>query len=70
MGYHRLNDFVSLAPAGRHLLFRLVILGLLTIPANSGNAAAKWVQACMMLLWVLVFQFSVGPLAYCIVGEV
>lgn len=47
----------------------LLILGLLTIPAKS-HPAAKWAQASLMLVWYLIFALSVGPLAYCIVGEV
>jgi SP family general alpha glucoside:H+ symporter-like MFS transporter len=46
-----------------------VLLGILTIPARS-SSGAKWAQAVLMLLWVLLFDLSVGPLAYCIVGEV
>jgi SP family general alpha glucoside:H+ symporter-like MFS transporter len=46
-----------------------MILGILTIPAKT-HSAAKWVQAVLMLLWVFLFDLSVGPLAYCIVGEV
>jgi len=51
------------------LIHRLLILGILTIPAKH-SPAAKWAQAVLMLLWVLAFDLSVGPLAYCIVGEV
>ena len=47
----------------------LLILGLLTIPAKSAPGA-KWAQAVLMLLWVLFFDLSIGPLAYCVVGEV
>ncbi|RSH80785.1 hypothetical protein EHS25_007121 [Saitozyma podzolica] len=47
----------------------LVLLGILTIPART-SSGAKWAQAVLMLIWVLIFDLSVGPLAYCIVGEV
>jgi SP family general alpha glucoside:H+ symporter-like MFS transporter len=41
----------------------------MTVPAKT-SSGAKWAQAVLMLLWVLFFDLSVGPLAYCIVGEV
>lgn len=47
----------------------LLVLGLLTIPAKT-NSGAKWAQASLMLVWTLLFSLSVGPLAYCVVGEV
>lgn len=34
------------------------------------NDAGRWAQAVMMLLWFLIFQLSVGPIVYAIVGEV
>lgn len=51
------------------LTFSLLVLGLLTIPART-LPGAKWAQAVLMLLWVLFFDLSIGPLAYCVVGEV
>lgn len=45
------------------------MLGAMTVPAKT-SSGAKWAQAVLMLLWVLFFDLSVGPLAYCIVGEV
>ena len=48
---------------------RILVIGLLTIPANAGNGAAKWAQAGLMLLFVLVFDLGIGPLAYAVVGE-
>jgi hypothetical protein len=55
---------------GHHLtICSLVLLGILTIPART-SSGAKWAQAVLMLIWVLIFDLSVGPLAYCIVGEV
>lgn len=47
----------------------LLVLGVLTIPAKT-MPGAKWAQAVLMLLWVFVFDLSLGPLAYAIVGEV
>lgn len=47
----------------------LFIIGILAIPSERGNANAKWGQATMVLLWVFTYDFTVGPIAYCIVGE-
>lgn len=44
----------------------LFIIGCLTF---SDASAGKWVQAVLMMSWVLIFDLSIGPLAYCIVGE-
>lgn len=49
--------------------FSLLVLGILTIPAKT-LSGAKWAQAVLMLVWVLAFDLSIGPLAYAIVGEV
>lgn len=39
---------------------------MLTLAESQG---AQWAQAVMMLLWFLIFQLSVGPIVYAIVGE-
>jgi len=48
----------------------LLVIGILAVPSRNGVAGAKWGQATMVLLWVFTYDFTVGPLAYCIVGEV
>lgn len=45
------------------------IIGGLAIVSASGNGSAKWAQAGLTMLWVFVYDFTIGPLAYCIVGE-
>ncbi|RSH85786.1 hypothetical protein EHS25_003927 [Saitozyma podzolica] len=47
----------------------LFLVGLLTIPVRQGNSAAKWAQAALILVWIFVFNISVAPLVYVIVGE-
>lgn len=46
----------------------LFIVGGVAFPAET-NDNAKWVQATFIMLWVLVFDLTIGPMAYCIVGE-
>lgn len=68
------------------LICRLLIIGCLAVPSRAGNQNAKWGQSGIILLWVLIYDFTVGvslslssyregahapqPLAYAIVGEV
>ncbi|OWZ28479.1 MFS transporter, SP family, general alpha glucoside:H+ symporter [Cryptococcus neoformans Tu259-1] len=47
----------------------LFVVGGVSFPAQT-NSNAAWGQAAAILIWVLVYDFTVGPLAYCIVGEV
>jgi len=48
----------------------LLIVGGLAVPSAKGDANAKWGQAALILIWVFLYDFTVGPVAYCIVGEV
>lgn len=48
------------------LTMMLLIIGILTVSRANG---AKWAQGVLMMLWVFIFDLSIGPLAYCIVGE-
>ncbi|RSH95538.1 hypothetical protein EHS25_000630 [Saitozyma podzolica] len=45
------------------------IIGGLAIVSATGNLGAKWAQSTLTLIWVLTYDFTIGPLAYCIVGE-
>ncbi|WVQ69635.1 uncharacterized protein L199_007855 [Kwoniella botswanensis] len=47
----------------------LFVVGGISFPAET-NSNAAWGQAAAILIWVLVYDFSVGPIAYCVVGEV
>ncbi|BEI85680.1 hypothetical protein CcaverHIS002_0510810 [Cutaneotrichosporon cavernicola] len=51
------------------LFVLLMVIGGLAIPAVE-KPAARWVQAAFVMMWVFVYDFTVGPMAYCIVGEV
>ncbi len=51
------------------LALMMIIIGALAAPAKTSQAA-KWAQAIMLLLWVFVYDLSVGPIGYAIVGEV
>lgn len=46
----------------------LWILGAMYWPAEH-STGARWGQAVLMLLFIFVYDFTVGPLTYCIVGE-
>ncbi|WVQ65278.1 uncharacterized protein L199_003454 [Kwoniella botswanensis] len=45
------------------------ITGGLAVVALNGHGQAKWGQAALMLVWVMSYDMTIGPLAYCIVGE-
>lgn len=45
------------------------IIGGLAIASASGNPGARWGQAGLTMIWVFGYDFSVGPLAYAIIGE-
>ncbi|OCF39724.1 MFS transporter, SP family, general alpha glucoside:H+ symporter [Kwoniella heveanensis CBS 569] len=47
----------------------LFVIGGVSFPAET-NGNVAWVQAAAILIWVLVYDFTVGPIAYCVVGEV
>lgn len=51
------------------LFVLLMVVGGLAFPATT-NPTARWVQAAFIMLWVFIYDFTVGPMAYCIVGEV
>ncbi|ORX40328.1 general substrate transporter [Kockovaella imperatae] len=47
-----------------------LLIGILSIVADkTGATGAKYGQAAVMLIWVFSYDFTIGPLAYCIVGE-
>ncbi|ORX36696.1 alpha-glucoside:hydrogen symporter [Kockovaella imperatae] len=48
----------------------LILIGGLAVPSAHGDSGAKWGQAALVLMWVFTYDFTVGPVAYCIVGEV
>jgi len=37
--------------------------------APDNNVGAKWASGALCLLWVFIYDFTVGPLAYAVVGE-
>lgn len=47
----------------------LFVIGGLAFPAENSETA-RWVQAAFVILWVLFYDLTVGPIAYCVVGEV
>lgn len=38
--------------------------------APASNTAAIWAQSVLLVIWVFIYDISVGPLAFCIVSEV
>ncbi|WOO80240.1 Maltose permease MAL31 [Vanrija pseudolonga] len=51
------------------LCLLLFLVGGTSFPAET-QSGAKWGQAALVMLWVLVYDMTVGPMAYCVVGEV
>ena len=46
----------------------LLIIGFVAL-APQTNDSAKWAQAVLLVIWVFVYDWSVGPLAFLLVGE-
>lgn len=46
----------------------LFIIGFVAL-SPSVNETAKWAQAVLLVVWVFIYDWSVGPLAFCLVGE-
>ena len=47
-----------------------LLIGILSVVADkTGTSGAQYGQAAVMLIWVFSYDFTIGPLAYCIVGE-
>lgn len=49
------------------MLICLLIIGGL---AFTGDTNAKWGQSALVMIFVFTYDFTIGPLTYCIVGEV
>jgi len=47
----------------------LFVIGMLTVPARKHDGNAKWAQAALVLICLFVFNVTVAPLVYIIVGE-
>ena len=47
----------------------IFIIGFVSL-APATNSAASWVQAVMLLIWVGVYDFTVGPIAWVVASEV
>jgi SP family general alpha glucoside:H+ symporter-like MFS transporter len=50
------------------MTFCLIIIGAVSFKAG-GSEGAKWAVAALILIHVFAYDFTVGPLTYCIVGE-
>lgn len=48
----------------------LFAVGFVSVGAGPDAAGANYAQAALMLLWLLVYYLTVGPICYAIVGEV
>lgn len=46
----------------------LTIVGGISFPAETSQGA-RWAQAAFIMLWVFVFDITIGPMAYAVVGE-
>ena len=46
----------------------LFIIGFVALSPSS-NDTAKWAQAVLLIIWVFIYDLSVGPLAFCLVAE-
>ena len=47
----------------------LLIVGFISVGAGD-SVAGNYAQASMMLIWLLVYYLTVGPICYAIIGEV
>lgn len=45
-----------------------LIIGFVALSPKT-NEAAKWAQAILLVVWVFIYDLSVGPLAFCLVAE-
>ncbi|ORY27080.1 putative alpha-glucoside transport-related protein [Naematelia encephala] len=45
------------------------LIGALSVVADHGHNGARWGQAALMVIWLFVYDMTVGPTAYVIVGE-
>lgn len=49
----------------------MFVIGGLAWPADKGKGSpGAWGQAAMVMIFVFTYDFTIGPLTYCIVGEV
>ena len=39
---------------------RLLLPGVLAVPSKNGSPGPKWGQAIFVLLWVLVYDITIG----------
>ena len=46
----------------------LLIIGFVAL-APPGNSSAAWAQAVLLVIWVFIYDWSVGPLAFLLLGE-
>jgi SP family general alpha glucoside:H+ symporter-like MFS transporter len=46
----------------------LFIIGFVALSPRA-NESAKWAQAVLLVVWVFIYDWSVGPLAFCLVSE-
>ncbi|KAJ9646704.1 hypothetical protein H2204_000396 [Knufia peltigerae] len=47
----------------------LLVMGCVGF-APSSNGGSKWATSAMLVVWVCLYDISIGPLAFCIVSEV
>ena len=47
----------------------MFIIGFVSL-APSSNLNAEWAEASLLVVWVFLYDITVGPLAFCIVSEV
>ncbi|OXG71395.1 MFS transporter, SP family, general alpha glucoside:H+ symporter [Cryptococcus neoformans var. grubii Br795] len=74
-----IGSWITLTYYGRRTVFvsglgvlclLLMLVGAVAIPAvHNQNAAFRWGQAALIILWIFVYDFTVGPVTYAIVGE-
>lgn len=48
----------------------LLAVGFISVGAGPTSDAGNYAQASMMLIWLLVYYMTVGPICYAIIGEV
>lgn len=48
----------------------LLTVGFISVGAPKTSTSGNYAQAAMMLVWLLVYYLTVGPICYAIIGEV
>ncbi|EJU00398.1 alpha-glucoside:hydrogen symporter [Dacryopinax primogenitus] len=51
------------------MVILMLLVGFLQIASNKGSKDSNWGQGAMLMLWCVVYNGTIGPLAFCIAAE-